>query len=218
MEPIGGTTERIGRLEQIVQSLKQENQAMADRLARAEQQGRTRRYFLWFLSVAGVFTILTARAVNTVDTERPKTIEAERFILRDKDGNTRAALHMTPEQYAELDFYDCSGNYLFHIYALNFDNTGINVFGKRGNVRLGIGSDQNGGVGMAIYDGDGKKRADFGMTKSGSTLMGIFDRDGMIRIEDFVRANGTAERLTAPTSPVRPMKAEENHRERSEGG
>lgn len=192
MEPIGDPTDRIERLERVVERLEQENQAMAAQLHRAKQQAGSWLKALGFLGLATVFMILTARAVNNPG--RLRTIEADRFILRDKDGNTRAALHMLPEGYPILAFYDRDGHDLLQFYAWHDNAVGMDVLDNKGNIRVGIGGDQDGGVGMAIYGGNGKKRADFGMSNSGLAGMGIYDRNGVMRIEDSVQADGSSGR------------------------
>jgi hypothetical protein len=143
---------RIAQLEQKLQILSGKNLELSDRLDREQRRARARFYIFFALVLLGILSALTSRATksfNQVD------VEAERFVLRDKSGRTRAILQITDDS-PEFAFYDRKGKNRLTIYSNSDGRAGIQVFDSNETNRLLVGCDRNGESGLAIYDREGK--------------------------------------------------------------
>jgi len=106
---------------------------------------------------AVLFFVITALVVAGIAVPRQvaKQIEAERFVLRDKEGRLRATLGAGEEGHMGLTLYDKSGT---------------------NRIWLGV-KDKNNTVKLTLHDQEGKHRVALGATAD-VTLLIVYGKDG----------------------------------------
>jgi hypothetical protein len=102
-----------------------EFQALADRIDKLESQNRKWKLATMLLAACSApLFLMAAKGADNVDPKviHARTVEAQDFVLRDEDGQTRARLTMNPKKEPEglralslgqppaLQFYDDNGN------------------------------------------------------------------------------------------------------------
>ena len=109
---------------------------MSDRLDRLERENRRLRRTRALPWVAVVVLALLGAGLSEV----PKVIEAERFVLRDKQGAIRAALQVEQDGESNLTFFDRAGEDLMHLGVDSDSGAVLRMDGKvRGSMlELGV--------------------------------------------------------------------------------
>ncbi len=146
--------------------------ARFDRLERQNRQ--LRRLCLGCLIGASLLTTLGARQVAK---NGPKTVEAERFLLRDKQGRMRAILDMAPDRGPILAFYDEKGKNRIVLDMDQQGNPALNLFDERGNSRTALGVElPKRGVGLSVYDENNNPRVILGTTHEDWSSLCLYGR------------------------------------------
>ena len=120
-------------------------QAVAERLGKVEKQNRR-------LKSVGIAVLLLVSAVLVIGQAVPKEpilLEAEAFILRDKNGNVRAGLMLNEDGSPSLTFLD-----------------------KNENLRAWLVLDEDGMPSFMLFDENENKRAVLGFTSLEVTKTG----------------------------------------------
>src|SRR5262249_20631281 len=106
-----------------------------------------------------------------------RTVEAERFILRDAAGRTRAELMVDGEQSVALRFKDADGMPRLTVGTEN--GAALIVLNEAGGkLRAGLVSLPHGAPGLNLYDTTGKPRAELSLNRDGAPALTFSDRDG----------------------------------------
>ncbi|MCS6850170.1 MAG: hypothetical protein NZ700_03250 [Gemmataceae bacterium] len=121
---------------------------LVERVARLERSNRwLQRAAAGLVGVVGLLLLLGA------DSERPKTLEAQTFVLVDAEGRPRWRLEMS-EYGPVMRFLDAQQAEVVRVAT---GNTGLTIryFNPRKRLRTGLAL-QDDGVHMAFYDRTGK--------------------------------------------------------------
>ena len=145
--------------------------AIITRLERLEQQQRRWRA----LAVVATLGLLSVGLMGQKPAGR--TLEAERFVLRDAAGRLRAELVMDNEQSAALRFKDADGMPRLTVGTENGAAVVV-VNEATGKLRAGLVSLPHGAPGLSLYDTSGKPRAELSLNRDGAPALTFNDRDG----------------------------------------
>ncbi len=87
-----------------------------------------------------------------------RTVEAQQFVLRSRDGTVRGSIGIT-------------------------DNgaVGINLNDSKGQTRIDLDIASNGSPGLDLYDPNGKLRATLALGPEGTPGLGLYDPNGKLR-------------------------------------
>lgn len=110
-----------------------------------------------WIKIVGSATLLVALVglLTGAQQNRPKVIEAQSFVLRDKDGKLRAVLDSSERQGAFFYLFDERGE----------------------TIRFGISSGKNGQVLARITDTKGDDRMTFGVHAEGMPHIALYTKD-----------------------------------------
>lgn len=143
---------------------------LARRVEHVERENRRLRRIMVAASAGAILALLGAARFR----EKPRIIEAERFMLYDKDGRIRALLDMTPDDTPTLAFYDKQGSNRARFIQLQDGSMGLSIFDKDEVQQLGMGVTKEGQPALSM-DKDGKRRLGIGINPDGSVVVGIQD-------------------------------------------
>lgn len=145
--------------------------AIITRLERLERQQRRWRG----AALAGVLGIAALALMGQKHAGR--TVEAERFVLRDAAGRTRAELVMDNEHSVALRFKDADGMPRLTVGTEN--GAALIVLNEKGGkLRAGLVTLPHGAPGLNLYDESGKPRAELSLNRDGAPALTFNDRDG----------------------------------------
>jgi hypothetical protein len=107
----------------------------------------------------------------------PRVVEAERFVLRDVAGRTRAELRVAGDHSVALRFKDADGMPRLTVGMEN--GAALIVLNEnRGKLRAGLVALPHGAPGLSLYDASGKPRAELSLMRDGTPVVTFSDRDG----------------------------------------
>ena len=116
-----------------------------------------------FYRLAGVAIVISVAALVAMgQTKRPvisKTIESERFVLRDSAGRLRGGLAVDRDGVARLALAD-----------------------EKGLTHATLSVDRNGGAGLFLTDQKGTIRAGVALLSDGTPDLGLADAKGEVRV------------------------------------
>ena len=145
--------------------------AIMARLERLERRQRRWRG----AALAGVLGIAALALMGQKHAGR--TVEAERFILRDAAGRVRAELMLDNEQSVALRFKGADGAPRLTVGTEN--GAALIVLNERGGkLRAGLVALPHGAPGLNLYDESGKPRAELSLNRDGAPALTFNDRDG----------------------------------------
>jgi hypothetical protein len=106
------------------------------------------------------------------DAEKPKVVEAERFVLRDSSGNVRAEIGISTRQVAALKLYDGAGRCRVELLVTKDGTSGLQFQDQDGTPRVVVYLDQveqqTGNPCLSLVGKDGKVFAELSV-KGGAT-------------------------------------------------
>lgn len=137
--------------------------SLADRVDRLERQNRRLKHVGAAVAI-GIATVVLMGQARTA----AKVVEAERFIVRDAGGRTRATLGVAADGEAGLYFVD-----------------------RDGKLRAALALKTDGGPNLTLLDRDEKPRVGLVVGADGTPVLGLFDRDKKLRATLSVAADGT---------------------------
>ncbi len=128
-----------------------------------------RNYRRWKRLGIGLLGCAAAVALAGAVEQKPATIEAREFVLRDDSGVMRASLTIRPD-----------------------GTPGFGLFDKSGRVRLSFDLDAEGQAGLNLHDGSGTLRAAVAMRPDGTPGLALFGTKGQVRASLDVGRDGTS--------------------------
>ncbi|MFI5175701.1 MAG: hypothetical protein ACHQKY_12635 [Terriglobia bacterium] len=134
-----------------------------ERLTRVEAQNRNLKRLLYFLFLLVGAVLLMGQA------ETNHVIEAQKFILTDAEGRTRAILDSNEQGGANLVLVDANGKQRVNLGTTRSD-TLLSLLDANEKVRTMLGTDNAHGTFLAIHGANGRKRALFIDDKMGVGL------------------------------------------------
>ncbi len=178
--------------------------SVTERLDGLERQNIQLRWVAAGLSFVAVLVFVEARAGSS---RQSGTIEAEKLVLKDKEGRVRARLGVDGVE-PTLVMFDSRGRQQINLGIAGNDFSSL-TFSNSGQTRMLLQSKGDGNASFRIFDRDEKSTASWFMTPKGATglsfandqhgiAMGI-DREGqsaIVSTDEHGRENG---RLGATT-------------------
>lgn len=159
--------------------------AMADRLGRLE-----RTCHRWRLAGFGLGTCLML-LLGMAAGLQPKTIEAERFILKDAEGVTLAAWAMSPDHTPGMWLFDKSGKPRLSLDVARDGAPGVNLYNPDGSLRAALAVRPDGTPGLGLADTRGQIRLSLDLGNDGSSGFNLFGGRGALRTALAIRPDGT---------------------------
>jgi hypothetical protein len=147
-------------------------EGLLGRLERLERHNRR-------LRLGGALLLLGIVAGATMGQGRGPShaVEAQRFVVKDARGKSRAVLGMSAEGPG-LSLYDPDGNARAAL-ALAGDNTSrLGFYDRQGKSRVVVDVQEDGTSTVGFYDKTGKAHAHLRVAPDGSPVLGFFDKDG----------------------------------------
>jgi len=139
--------------------------------------------------VAGFALSMLIGACLMVAMERPnRTVEAEKFILRDETGKVRGALGMTPNG-PSFSLFDEQGRRRATL-GLGSNGPALVLYDPDGKSRSWLYSAGE-LTGLVLQGGEAKQRAELAVSTMGANL-GLFDANGETRARMGIRGNDPA--------------------------
>jgi hypothetical protein len=154
---------------------------------------------LWNVRVLSLINLCLISMVlllgaGTFSENAAKTVEAERFVLRDKEGKTRMELTIE-DGTAVQSFYDAHGNAHLQLAVAADGSPALYLLDSEDEPRLCLEILQDGSATLTGYPKvDKKPRFSLSIDADGSIDQGYFDRDGKHRLGiRLPELNGTAD-------------------------
>ncbi|MBI3609963.1 MAG: hypothetical protein HY204_04565 [Nitrospirae bacterium] len=126
----------------------------------------------WFFTSGFVFAEKTAPPA--------KVVAAEKFLLVNKEGRTRATLATLADGRPRLDLHDSDGKPRAGLYLLPDGSPRLALFNGQGMHRALLALLPDGEPGLILFDKDGKPQASFVLTPDGNSKLVLGDKDGQI--------------------------------------
>lgn len=109
-----------------------------------------------------------------------RTIEAQRFIVRDQEGKLRAVLENRQaeggtESETVLGLYDAAGKYRASLIVRDDGNPRLYMSDANGRGRTYLGVDDDGSPKLHMFDGNGRAGASLGVDDAGNPKLHMFD-------------------------------------------
>ena len=148
------------------------------RLKRVEWETRRWRQVGSVVLVGIAVLVLMGQATLTKVTT---VVNAEKFILRDSSGKTRASLSVGPDGKVALALADKDGKIRAGLGVTSDGSPGLALADKDGTRRAGLGVGVDGTVRLDLTDKDGKPRAELAVLDYGSPVLLLRNNDGIPR-------------------------------------
>jgi hypothetical protein len=122
-----------------------------------------------------------------------KTVEAERFVLRDRNGKKRAEL-LVEEGRVVHSYFDRGGNPRLQMGVEDNDMVEFVVLNKQGKIRFDLSVDPDGEVSLCEYgaENDGKPRIVLRVDRGGNPAQSFIDNKGEERIGLVIAPDNSA--------------------------
>jgi hypothetical protein len=133
------------------------------RLTRVEAENRNLKRLLYLLA------LLVGAALLMGQGETNHVIEAQKFILTDAEGKTRALLDSNDQGGSNLVLVDANGKQRVNL-GMTLSDTLLSLLDSNEKVRTMLGTDNAHGTFLAIHGANGRKRALFIDDKKGVGL------------------------------------------------
>ena len=170
------------------------------RLERLERDSR-RWKALTTLAMVALSLVLLIGAGKSGETSGPNELQAQAFVLVDRNGTPLARLGLLPHGAWGLGFYD-QGKKSRIVLSVEGDGaSSISLFGKDGKGSLLLSANGNGASSLRLVDTHWKTRTTLATWPDGSPFLQLTDRDGkdraLLRYTE-VTARGTGELIKRP--------------------
>jgi hypothetical protein len=171
-------------------------------LARLETIEReNRRLGQW--GVVVVLGIVALALMGAVAGKGTKVVEAQRFVVRDRDGNVRGEFGYTDEHSVTLRILDGKGKNRIDLRVDVLDSPLFTLRDRKDMARITLGIDPRTAMldnwALIFSDGDGKRQAELSTDEGGpkglearwvKTKLVLFDDRGKERVDLGVHENG----------------------------
>lgn len=118
-----------------------------------------------------------------------KSVTAERFTLKDKNGKTRGVFTVQKDNSTTLFFYGSDGKIRIALNVLNDKGPNLAFFDLKGNLRSFFGVRSNGTPQLRFNAANRKARLRLSLSKSGSPSFSMYDEKNRSRIFMFVQGD-----------------------------
>jgi len=164
-------------------------EAMIERIERLE---RERRQTVW--AGGAVLSIALALLASQAHLLRGKgTLEADRFVLRDADGKSRATLEMGHDGNPALTFLDPAGQSLVRLHGSTEQFSAL-TFMNQGRAQMALNSMPDGSSSFQMYDRRQRSSSGMYLWPDGTTGLGL--RNGQQGIDLVTRPDGQSSMST----------------------
>lgn len=161
--------------------------ALIGRVERLDQSCRRwRRLVVALLMALALAGLAGARRGN-----QQRVIEAERFVLRGRDGKVRATLRELADGRAVLAFSDRQGTGRLLVGTNDHDEPSISLLGNDGQDRLVLVIDPEDTANVALRDAGARPRIILGVRPAGEAVQTFFGHDGRGQLELAISRDGT---------------------------
>jgi hypothetical protein len=161
--------------------------AMTDRLERLERQFRRWRWIgIAFAVLFGSPVLLAFVGFLMSDGSH----QAQRLLVRDKDGRVRMDMGTDPDGTPRLLFFGEGGKVRLVAHLAEGDAPKLSFADEGGRTRLLLGMDED-GPSLVLMDKDRLPRVSAMVHADGSPLLQLDDKDGKTRLAALVEADGT---------------------------
>jgi hypothetical protein len=145
------------------------------RLARLERENRWMRRL-------GAVAVAVAAAVFLVGQgkDKPRVVEAQKFVLRDSEGKSRAELSLRERGGVGLDLRDGAGTPRASLLLLRPDAPMLALRDGSGRSRLVLSAADEGATDMLIKDARGNARVLLGVSHRGSGGIEVYAPNGTV--------------------------------------
>lgn len=165
--------------------------------SRMDEDHRRLRRLSRFLAISAVLflAVIIAMGVRevilTADLIREgPTLQAQNFLLKGPDGETRGQWAVTESGASEFLLMDPGGNERARVSVVEGGSPGVSLLDQRGDSRLVLGVLPDGTGTVVFADSVGVPRIVIGMARDGSANIVFADRDGITRAGLGVNAAG----------------------------
>jgi hypothetical protein len=159
--------------------------ALAERVESLERENRRWRWAVGFALLASL--VIMAGGAYRAD---EKVVEAERFIVRDKDGKVRLWMGMNPSGTPSLTLFDKDQKSRLMMILAPDGKPEIVLRDESGRGGVGIGSTRDGAMVLSISDKDGRAYVSLSLAPDGKSAL-TFRKQGETRLEIAVSPDGT---------------------------
>jgi hypothetical protein len=168
------------------------------RLAALEQDGKSQRRMSMFLMVGvavlvGLISALFFLAARLgVISMASGVSEANRFVLRDAQGNTRGVWGVTGEGATQMVLMDGGGRERMRLQVLNDGSPGVALVDSANRTRVVLAVLPDRTATLVLADPAGRTRTVLGLNPSGASTVVFADRAGRTKAGFGVDASGAA--------------------------
>ena len=177
---------------------------IAQRLERLERDSR-RWKAMTTLAIGALSLLLLIGAGKSGETSLPHEVQAQAFVLVDRNGTPLARLGLLPHGAWGLGFYD-QGKKSRIVLSVEGDGaSSISLFGKDGKGSMLLSANSTGASALRLVDTQWKTRATLATWPDGSPFLQLMDREGkdraLLRYTE-VTARSTGELIKRPGSSL----------------
>jgi len=146
--------------------------ALMDRVEALERRNRR-------LALAGGVVLLALAGLLATGQARPaaRTVDAERFVVKDARGRPRATLGVDGD-VAALSLYDRDGRARAALQVAGDGTSRLGFFDRDGKSRIVLDAASDGVSTVGFYDRQGKAHAHLRVEADGTPALGLFDKEG----------------------------------------
>ncbi len=159
-------------------------ETLARQLDRVEREKRR-------LKRSGVMALFVIAAVVLMgQATRNKTVKAEKFVVVDSSGNSRAVLENVVGQGASLVFRGTDGMEQIALQSFG-DSRGFTLSDKSGNGRAALTLEADGSIALALYDEKSKSHVKLLAGRDGNPGIVLQDKDKGVRLRLLLYSDGS---------------------------
>lgn len=153
-----------------------------------EMEGTIRKWRRLGIGVLGF--ALTAGLAGAA-AQKPTTIEAREFVLRDDAGAMRASLTIRPDGTPGFGLFDRSGQVRLSFDLNSEGQAGLNLHDDAGTLRAAVAMRPDGTPGIGLFGANGQVRASLDVGRDGSSGVNVYDDAGTLRAAVAMRPDAT---------------------------
>jgi hypothetical protein len=153
------------------------------RIRKLEQECRRLRHGAGLLLLVVAVLPLMGQAKSSPE-PGGKTVEAQHFVVRDDQGQVRAAMGVYPNGSVGLSFI---GQNRVNIGA-NLDGGGLTILDSTGKPRVVLAIRGDGSAGLDLLSAEGKRRVGMNLRSDESPAVELHSKDGRVRASLVVQS------------------------------
>jgi hypothetical protein len=152
-----------------------------ERLLRLEAECRR-------LKRAGGLLLLIGATMPFFGQAKTKNVEAERFVVRDEQGQIRASMGMNPQGGVGVAFFGQNRIFL----GVGLDQAGFQIQDATGKPKVGISLRPDGSEGLILFGSEGKARLEMSLKADESPELIFRSKEGTARMSLLIQPNSDA--------------------------